>query len=149
MDIKRLITTLVGLPLVALVLIVGNVYLVDIAFAIIAIMSLHEYFDSFKEKAHPIKWIAYLLAAGISLLHVIPNVIDMQYIGYVIGALIPISVLVLFISSIVTSMKKNIMDLAVTLFGICYIGLFILFIPLIHGMDNGKILIWFPIIWKT
>ena len=66
MDIKRFTTALLGFPLVAAVLIFGNVYIVDIAFAIIAIMSLHEYFDSFKEKAHPVKWIGYIL----SLIHI-------------------------------------------------------------------------------
>ena len=49
MEIKRIITTIIGLPLVALVLIFGNKYLVDVTISIIAIMALYEYFHSFKK----------------------------------------------------------------------------------------------------
>ena len=38
-NIKRVITGVVGFPIVALVLVSGNEILIDIAFAIIAIMS--------------------------------------------------------------------------------------------------------------
>ena len=41
MNIKRVITGVVGFPIVALVLILGNQILIDIAFSIIAIMSFH------------------------------------------------------------------------------------------------------------
>ncbi len=50
MDFKRIASALVGFPLVAIILIFGNKYLVDIAVSIIAILSLHEYFHSFKEQ---------------------------------------------------------------------------------------------------
>ena len=147
MDIKRFTTALLGFPLVAAVLIFGNVYIVDIAFAIIAIMSLHEYFDSFKEKAHPVKWIGYILATLIAFIHVIPK----EHLLYIIASITPISILVLFVQSIINNKKTDIKDIAITFFGICYIGLFLMFIPLINGMENGKIYIWFPIIaaWGT
>lgn len=50
MDFKRIASALIGFPLVAIILIFGNKYLVDIAVSIIAILSLHEYFHSFKEQ---------------------------------------------------------------------------------------------------
>jgi len=50
MDFKRFTSAIIGFPLVAIILIVGNKYLVDIAISVIAIMSLHEYFNSFKEQ---------------------------------------------------------------------------------------------------
>lgn len=50
MDLKRISSALIGFPLVAIILIFGNKYLVDIAVSIIAILSLHEYFHSFKEQ---------------------------------------------------------------------------------------------------
>mgnify|MGYP002869650712 CR=1 FL=1 len=48
-------------------------------------------------------------------------------------------------------MKTNIKDIALTLFGILYIVICILFIPYIREMNNGKILIWYLIIatWGT
>lgn len=54
---KRLLTGLIGFPIVALFFVFGNEILIDIAFAIIAIMSLHEYYKCFKEKYNPVTWI--------------------------------------------------------------------------------------------
>ena len=48
MSIKRVISGLIGFPIVALVLIFGNQIVIDIAFAIIAAMSFHEYSHAFK-----------------------------------------------------------------------------------------------------
>lgn len=57
MNLNRILTTVIGLPIVIIVFIFGNTYLMDILFAIIAAMSLHEYFDSFKGKAKPVRWL--------------------------------------------------------------------------------------------
>ena len=49
-------------------------------------------------------------------------------------------------------MKTNISDISVTFFGICYIVIFIMFIPLIReNLANGKILIWYVFLtaWGT
>lgn len=48
-------------------------------------------------------------------------------------------------------MKTNINDIMVTFFGIVYIVGFMLFIPLIHGLETGKYVIWFILIfsWGT
>ena len=45
----RYVTGFVGFPIVVAILWFGNTILIDVLFAIIAIMSLHEYFDSMKE----------------------------------------------------------------------------------------------------
>ena len=57
MNLNRILTTVIGLPIVIIVFIFGNIYLMDVLFAVIAAMSLHEYFDSFKEKAKPVYWL--------------------------------------------------------------------------------------------
>ena len=44
MNLNRILTTVIGLPIVIIVFIFGNIYLMDILFTIIAAMSLHEYF---------------------------------------------------------------------------------------------------------
>ena len=48
-------------------------------------------------------------------------------------------------------MKTTVKDIMITFFGICYITLFLSFIPLLHGVENGKYLIWFILIaaWGT
>ncbi len=149
MDLKRVSSAMIGFPIVAAILIFGNKYLVDITISIIAILSLHEYFHCFKEQEQNknLAWIAYIAALSIALIHVIPQ----EHILKVIGAIIPISILVLFAQVIATNMKYNIRDIAITLFGICYIVIFLMYIPIIRQTINGKITIWYVFIsaWGT
>ncbi len=149
MDFKRISSALIGFPLVAIILIWGNKYLVDIAVSIIAIMSLHEYFHSFKEQNQnrDLRWIAYISALSIAFIHVIPQ----EYILKTIAAMIPIAILVLFAQVIASNMKYNIKDIAITLFGICYIVVFLMYIPIIRETQNGRITIWYVFLaaWGT
>lgn len=140
MSIKRILSGIILFPIFALILIFGNKYLVDVFISIVAIMSLHEFYKAFKGKAYPIQWTGYVTAILISFIHLIPS----EYVLPVITLLILINILVLFVQSIVTNMKRNIIDIAVSLFGICYIVFFLMFAPLIRdNLDNGKILIWY------
>lgn len=147
MKIQRVITGLIGFPIVAAILIFGNKYLIDVLFAIVAIFSIHEYFSAFKEKAKPVTWLGYICCALIAFVHVIPS----EYIITIIGVLIPIILLILFLQIIITNMKTTIVDAAITFFGISYIAIFILFIPLLMAQANGKLLIWYVIFsaWGT
>ena len=61
MDIKRVTSALLGLPLVIIVVLFGNKYVIDVTMAIVTIIALQEYFNAFS-KYKPIKWIAYLIA---------------------------------------------------------------------------------------
>lgn len=147
MNIKRVTSALLGFPLVAAILILGNTIVVDIAFAIIAAMSLHEFFNAFKAKAKPVIWIGYVAAALIAIIHIIPK----EHILNVVSVIVPLFIFILFLQVILSNMKTNIKDIAVTFFGICYIPLFLMFIPLLNGLENGKILIWFVLLaaWGT
>ncbi len=142
MNVKRVVSGLVLFPLVAILLVFGNKYVVDVAISIIAIMSLHEFYKAFRtgEKAKPIDWIGYLAAGMISLIHVVP----ISLILKTIGLLLPVSILILFLHVIITNLKYDIKDITVTFFGICYIVIFLMFIPIIHeNLPNGKFLIWY------
>ena len=147
MNLKRVWTAVIGLPIVIAIFALGNIYLLDALFSAIAILSLHEYFKSFEGKNKPIKWIGYISCLLISLIHVIPK----KYATMTIGILIPTSIVVLFAQSIVTNLKYNINDLAITFFGICYIPLFLMYIPMLFGENNGNLLVWYMIItsWGT
>ena len=146
MDFKRVTSALLGFPIVIIVLLFGNKYIIDIALAIVALISLQEYFNAFSNY-RPIRWIAYLLAGMISVIHFIPQ----EQLFYFIGLSIPFIIVILFIELIIKNLKINIIDIAITLFGIFYIVLFTMFIPLLAGAENGKILIWYAIIaaWGT
>lgn len=147
MNLNRILTTVIGLPIVIVILVFGNIYLIDVLFAIIAAMSIHEYFDSFKGKTNPVSWLGFVACGLITFIHLIPK----QYIIITIGILVPTSILILFLQVIISNMKTNVQDIAVTFFGICYIPLFLMYLPLLMGSENGKILIWFVIIaaWGT
>ncbi len=146
MDLRRVTSALLGLPMVVIVLLFGNKYVIDVALSIVAIISLHEYYHAFS-KYKPIKWLGYLIAILISFMHLIPT----DQLFYYIGISIPFIIVILFIQLILKDLKISVVDIAITLFGILYIDLFIMFLPLLAGTKNGKILIWYPffIAWGT
>lgn len=147
MDMKRLSSALLGLPMVIIVLLFGNKYVIDIALSVVAFISLHEYFQAFKEKHNPIKCLGYLAALSICFIHFIPSEKLFMYIGLSI----PFLIVILFIELVLKDLKINIVDIAITLFGILYIVYFTMFIPLLAGVQDGKLLVWYAIIiaWGT
>lgn len=147
MDIKRYISGLIGFPLLACIFILGNKYIVDVAFSIIAVLSIYEFYKSFKVKNKPIEWLGYAMSVLIAFLHIIPEC----YVMPIIGMLIPLVVLILFLHVILSNMKINVIDMAVSLFGISYIAVFTMFLALIYSKTNGKILIWYVLFsaWGT
>ncbi len=94
MSIKRVISGLIGFPIVALVLIFGNQIVIDIAFAIIAAMSFHEYSHAFKvsDKAKPLTWLGYLACVTIALIHVFPR----EYLKLIIRSSCSNSYIIMF-----------------------------------------------------
>ena len=147
MDLKRVTSALLGFPLVILVILLGNKYVIDIVISIVAIISLHEYFNAFSTNYKPIKWIGYLMAVLISFIHLIPTQELLTYISLSI----PFIILIIFAELIIKNLKINVIDIMITLLGIFYIVFFTMFIPLITGAENGKILIWYAIFaaWGT
>ena len=147
MKLKRILSGIIGLPIVALILIYGNIYVIDIVFTIVAIIAMHEYLSAFKGDNNPVKLLAYLPCLLIAFLHIIPK----GYIGYTLGLSMSTIIAILFAKVIFSNMKTTVKDIMITFFGICYITLFLSFIPLLHGAPNGKYLIWFILIaaWGT
>lgn len=142
MNVKRVISGLVLFPIVAILLIFGNQYVVDVAIAGIALLSIHEFYKAFRtgKKANPISWLGYLAAIMISLIHVVP----INWILKTIGILLPIAILILFLYVIITNLKVNIQDIAITFFGIFYIVIFLMYIPVIReNLPNGNFLVWY------
>ena len=57
MKLKRILSGVIGLPIVSLVLIYGNIYVIDVVFTFVALIALHEYFNALKKEYKPVKWI--------------------------------------------------------------------------------------------
>ena len=143
MNVKRVLTALIGLPIVAAIVLFGNKYIVDVIFAIIACCAMYEYIKCVSNKdVKPIKWICYLLAASVVLVHIIPQ----QFITYINMICLPVIMLILFLHVIVTDMKITYKDVVYTMFGIVYIVGLIVFLPLTYGIEgivNGKMIMIF------
>lgn len=141
---KRLLTTLVGMPLLFIVLIFGNKYIVDVIVTVLALVSIHEYMKCYSEKYKPVAWIGYVCAIAIAFLHIIPREQILNYLGITVVSIVAI----LFVQVILTEMKTNTADIAITFFGIIYIVGFFAFIPILFGYEKngeqlGKFYIWY------
>lgn len=137
--VKRIITAILGLPIIIAILIFADKYIFSAIATIVAIITLREYFNAFKKEAKPIEWIGYLSCLLITIIHFIPN----EYLKYVVALSTPTICAVLFIQIVITNMKTTVKDAIITLFGIAYVVGFFIFLPLIFGLENGKLLIWY------
>lgn len=147
MKLKRILTGVIGFPIIALILIYGNKYIIDALFAVVAIISMHEYFNAVSRKYKPVKWLGYVSAILIAFLHLVTDIVLMK----ILIAIIPLIMAILFIKVITSNMETNFADIACTLFGIIYVVGFLIFIPLVYGLGYGKFLIWYILIsaWGT
>ena len=147
MDIKRITSGLLGFPLVLAVLLIGNKIVVDIALAIIALLAMSEYFNAVEKVSKPVRWLGYVSCFSIAFIHIIP----VESLNMVVTLAVPTILTILFAQVIATDMKTNFKDIAYTFIGIFYVVFFMMFVALIDGMNNGKILIWYAIIaaWGT
>ena len=147
MDIKRITSGLLGFPLVLIIFLIGNKYIVDVLLAVVTILAMDEYLKAISKVCKPIKWIAYLSCIIIALIPIIPK----EAIMPITILTIPTILLILFAYVIATNMKTSFKDVAYTFLGIFYIVFFMSFIAIIDGMKDGKILIWYTLIasWGT
>lgn len=149
-DYKRLISGLVLFPVAAAILIFANDIVMSIAMAIVSIISLYEYYNCFRVggKANPSMWYGML----VSILLIFIQLCSDTAIREVLIMIVPISILILMIEMIFSKGKKNIIDLIVTIFGICYIPLLILFISLVRARFTfGRVMVWYIFIaaWES
>ena len=146
-DFKRIGSALIGFPLVAIIMVIGNKYVISIGFAIIAMISMSEYLHAVSKKANPVNWISYVACALISLMCIIEEAMYSK----IILISMAIILLILFLQVIVTGMKTNFNDLTYTFVGIIYIAFFISSMVMLRNSLNGKILVWYVLFsgWAT
>ena len=146
--IKRVISGTIVFAIVLLVFLIGNQYIVDVFLGIVAMRCIYELFHTFEQKGHhPVRWIGYLASAVIMLLHIIPS----KYIIITLATIIPVAMVILFVQLLTKKTDIKVVDVAITLFGICYIVLFLAFMSLIRALENGRWLVWYVFIasWLT
>ena len=134
MDIKRLTSGLLGFPLVLIVFLLGNKIVVDVALAIIAMLSISEYFNAIKKVSNPVCWLGYLSCISIAIIHVVPE----EYLNMVVTLSVPTILIILFAQVIATEMKTSFKDIAYTFLGIFYVVFFIMFVAFINRNAKWK-----------
>jgi len=147
MNLKRILTTVIGIPIVVIALLLGNEYIIGGIVLIASIICMYEYFNVIKKVCKPIKWVGYLS----NIVIVGATFFSKEQLQSILMYFIPIVFLILFLQVIFTNMKTNFKDAAYTFLGIIYIPFFLMFIELIRKIENGKIMIGylFIISWAT
>ena len=143
--LTRVISAALGFPLVLIVFIFANNIIFSLVISALSIICLYEYYGSFKtnKKANPSSWVGYL----VSLALILVNLTNGRTLWISIACILPISILLLATELILSKGKKTIVDIAVTIFGICYIPIMFFFLDKIQSIDtNGKIYLWYVII---
>lgn len=147
MDLKRVLTTVLGLPIVALLFVLGNEYVIGVAVLIVSIISMYEYFGAVKKVAKPIQWVGYL-----SNLYIVGAMfLETEKLLHFVALSIPVVMLLLFLNVILTDMKITFKDVAYTLVGIMYVPFFFMFLELVRKLEFGKVLFayTFVVSWST
>lgn len=146
-NIKRIISVLLGFPLVVIIFLIGNKLVVDIALAIVAIIGMSEYFNAISKVSKPVKWVGYISCLSIAFVHLIPK----ENLNMITTLSISSILILLFSQVVITEMKTTFRDIAYTFIGIFYVVFLIMFVALINGMENGNILVWYAILaaWGT
>ena len=140
--IQRFLSGVILFPIVALIFIFANDIELDILLAIVSVMCVYEYANCYKtgNKAHPSKWYLYL----ISLLIIVTSFLSGEALKEILITILPISILILTAEMVFSKGRKNINDVTVTIFGIVYIPLMLIFFSIIRSkFELGKVLIWY------
>ena len=147
MDIKRVLTAVIGLPLVLLGIIFGTPQIISFVIFLIAIICMNEYLNVISKICKPIKWVGYLSTIIVFIVSIVETSISEKII--IFG--IPTILLILFLHIIITDMRITFKDVAYTLLGIIYVTGFITFLSLIVTSKNGKYLLGYTLItaWTT
>ena len=142
--LKRMLTSLIGIPLSIIILMFANKYIIDIIVGILAFMGIYEVFKCLKAKYNPVFWLGFLVCLLIPFIHIISeSILSYLYMLIPLGTLI-----ILFMQGVFTKMKTSFSDISVSFAGIIYIvGLF-LFVAMLfgyekNGMQLGKFYIWY------
>lgn len=133
----RIISAVVGLPLIIAVLFLGGKLFYLFVF-LLSVIGLYEYYRAFSNTDYkPIIWIGYLVTIVYYLL-ILLNINSF----FTISILIFIALLLFFLDII--RRGYNILNVAVTILGILYVPFLFSNLIFIYNELNGKLLIWLP-----
>ncbi|MEG0012514.1 MAG: phosphatidate cytidylyltransferase [Cellulosilyticaceae bacterium] len=131
--LTRVLTGVVGIPLVILIMVLGDPVL-NIAAAIVALIGVEEYCKMIGKKYRPMRWIA----LGATLVYFIwAKFFFQNYMIYIATLLI-----ILLIWMVIKYPKYSIVDVGMTLMAPVYVGTLLSFIIAIRNLEYGSFLVW-------
>lgn len=146
--IKRWITSFVGIAIVAMLLIINSKLLFNIVITIVSILALNEFYSAVKQKGiKPVETIGYITCLGLLAIGYIP----IEYLKITLALILPVILLILFMKSILTNIKINIVDISITILGIIYVVYLFAYVIFTKQMDRGDYYLWYVLggAWVT
>lgn len=138
--LKRIISAILGIVVLIFVMIQKNQLVFNFAVAIISTIALWEFYNAVSKKGlKPLSILGYI--SVLSLIGI--GYISKDILVMIIALLFPILLLVAFAKSILTNLKYNIYDIAITLVGVIYITYLFSFLIYTRVMPHGEYFIWY------
>lgn len=133
---KRIVSAVVFIALWIVILLVNNPIFDTAVVALISLIATYEYFKAFKNIGYnPISWIGYV---GCLAIFLTGGIIPEEYKLMLIKFIIPVGLLSAFAYIILGSVKRTIVDVAITVFSLLYIPVMFSFVKLILAMEHGR-----------
>ena len=140
--LTRIITALVGIPVLLYIIISGG-WILKVSIIGIALIGVYELYNAFSKKYNPIRSEGYALVSLIAMA---------SFSGHLsLGLMIALLVMGSLISVVKEYPRYTITDVSLTIFGPLYIGLLFSFISLVREWPMGEFFVWLIFIsaWGT
>jgi len=129
---KRIISGVVFVALWVLILLINNPIFDTAIVALLATIAMREYFNAFRNIGYkPISWIGYM---GCLAIFFMGGIIPEEYKLMLIKTIVPVGLISAFTYMILGNVKRTIIDVAITIFGLLYIPCLFSFLKLILGL---------------
>lgn len=136
---KRVISAVIFTVLWITILIANNNWFDTAMVAVLSLIAIYEYFKAFKVIGYnPISWLGYLGCLSIFLMG---GIVPEEYKILIIKIALPLGLISAFVYIVMGSVKRTIIDVAITVFSLLYIPFMFSFIKLILNMQNGRFFI--------
>lgn len=133
---KRIISAVIFVALWIILLVTNNPIFDTAAVAILSLVATYEFFKAFRNIGYaPISWIGYV---GCLCIFLMGGIIPEEYKLMLIKFVIPVGLISAFTYIIIGSVRRTIVDVAITVFALLYIPVMFSFVKLILAMEYGR-----------
>ena len=136
---KRIIASLVLFPLLALLIVLGGIYL-QVALTVIILIAMWEVYHAFSRKPSGVSWIGYIFA--IVYMYFADNLTE----SHVLFMLITVFTIITLMMSVFFHETITVKDCAVTIIGFFYVAILMSTIYLTRVSPYGKFFVWLSFI---